>query len=616
MSNSTNNNNNNNNNNGRPTRSIRGPQSALTDFLASQNISAVQIRASAEARRAAANAQRAADARNGTNGGNTDENDQDNNEAEASTAQGRARDARRKKQQQEAIARIKKSKTYKKRKRNPDESDDDLAMALFDEKAAPMPGQMANCEICDKRFTVTPYSRAGPNGGLLCGPCGKDLAKDDDANKKKQKKRNPPSRGQVGRRAVQSRLLDGISQTGAKPLMTLCIEIMAKNIHLADDLGALPATAVDRIARLLSKRRLVTSTTLNLFLQPDSEVIKVYDAARLGSNDFIRIFQTVGKLKKLKLRNSIQFKDHVMEYLISRHINLESLSLHGANLVTEKCWEDFLKAKGEYLKTLQVYYTDKHFSDQTIRTLAILCPSLTRLKICHNQSITDEGLESIAAINTLQHLSLQFPHRTSTNSYLDILKSIGPGLRTFSLQDVEYVDDRLLDAIHENCKSIGKLRITGSQIMTDAGFTRLFKGWKNKPLQFIDFSKNRHIDSARPRENEHMVGLCSEGFKAIMYHSGSQLRYLNVQSCRHISREAFEEVFATGKVYPEMVNLEVSFCEEVTDFICGSIFRCCPNLNELKVYGCMKVKDVRVPRGKILVGVPNAIGMRIDGNDG
>jgi DNA repair protein RAD7 len=100
-----------------------------------------------------------------------------------------------------------------------------------------------------------------------------------------------------------------------------------------------------------------------------------------------------------------------------------------------------------------------------------------------------------------------------------------------------------------------------------------------------------------------------------MVHSGRKLQHLNVHGCRHISAKAFEEVFAEDKRYQELKKLEISFCEEVTDFIVGSIFRSCPNLRELNVFGCMKLKEVRVPRGKILVGVPNALGMIIDGDD-
>lgn len=448
---------------------------------------------------------------------------------------------------------------------------------------------MSNCEVCGKRFTVTPYTRSGPQGGLVCVPCGKELAKDEDANKKPNKKRAAAPKGGVGRRKIQSRILDGTHSVGARPLMTLCIEKLANNIHLADNLGDLPQPVIDRIARLLSKSRLLDARTLNLFLQPHHEVMNVYDAAKLSSDDFIKIFQFVPQLKKLKLRNAIQFTDRVMQYLADRNMSLESIYIHGANLLSEEVWIDFLTRKGLHLKGLQVYYTDRHFGDNAVGQLSDLCPKLSRLKICHNQQLSDKGIECIAKLDKLEHLSLQCVKRTTTDPYVHVINNIGRQLQTFSIKKVSEVDDRLLDAIHENCINLSKLRITESEFMTDAGFARLFRGWKNKPLVFLDLQKCRHVDAAKPRENEHRVGLCSEGFEALMEHSGTGLQYLNIHACRHISRATFEKVFSSKQTYVNLRYLEISFCEQVNDFIVGSIFRCCPSLQEVNVFGCMKV---------------------------
>ncbi|KAH6658312.1 RNI-like protein [Truncatella angustata] len=606
---------------------IRGPQSALTDFLASQNISARQIRADADARRQATEAAAAAAQPDDNNvppsaveldGAEcVDDEDEDEDEDEIAPpirATRKAEDLKRKRET-EAIQKIKKSKAFKRRKKDADdESDsDDLANAIFKGKLKPLPGQMENCEICEKRFTVTPYSRAGPNGGLVCAKCGKDLAKDDGAVNNKKKKKTA---GQgASRRKVQSRILDGTYSVGAKSMMTLCIEKLVKHIDLASELGDLPTSLIDRIARHLAKRRLLTAQSLDLFLEPQHEVVKVYDGARLSSDDYIRIFQRVTNLKFIKFRNAIQFKDIVMQYLINRNTNLEGISLHGSNLLSEKAWEKYLSAKGEHLKSLQIYYTDLHVGDNLLLLLPSVCPSLERLKIAHNQAVTDKGVEHLAKFETLQHLSLELRTFTTTEPYVEVISGIGNNLRTLSLKAVPDLDDRVLDAIHANCRSLTKLRITESEVMTDPGFARLFKGWANKPLHFIDFRNCRHIDSTNPRENSHQVGLCSDGFRALMEHSGSKLRELNVHACRHISKEAFEDVFAAEKEYPELVKLEVSFCEEITDFIVGSIFRSCPNLRELNVFGCMKVKDVRVPRNKILVGVCTAKGMVIEGTE-
>lgn len=88
-------------------------------------------------------------------------------------------------------------------------------------KSKPLPGQLEHCELCDKRFTVTPYSKTGPDGGLLCAKC----SKEQEGQKKKDAKPKKQAVARDKRRQVQSNLLDGIVQEGAKSLGQLCIEV-------------------------------------------------------------------------------------------------------------------------------------------------------------------------------------------------------------------------------------------------------------------------------------------------------------------------------------------------------------------------------------------------------
>ncbi|KAM0357500.1 hypothetical protein ACHAP4_006310 [Fusarium culmorum] len=598
-------------NGNRPARSVIGPQSALTDFLASHNISAAQIRSTADARRRQAAAEEA-----------TEEDVNGNGESSAAGARSGRRAARsdeneasskRKMEEQKTLTKIKESKAFRKRKKNTDESDDEIARAIMDEGTGPLPGQMENCEICDKRFTVTPYSVAGPNGGLLCSPCGREIAKERQGAPKKKVKKQAAVGGVGRRRAIQSRILDG--DVGTKSLATLCVQTLAKNVDLADSLGDLPEHLVDKIARMFSKRRLLKSETLPLFVQPNTEDVHIYDGSKLTEFDYMSIFQIAPRLRHLKIRCGIQFKDEVMDYLLTRDTALETFYLHGANLLSEEKWHEFMQAKGQSLQGVQVYYTDNHFGDDSIAMLRDHCPNLKRLKVENNQKLTNDGVKTIADLASLEHLGLQLLHKTRSDAYVKIIRSIGVNLQTLSLKIVPDIDDAVLRAIHDNCRSLVKLRITDCEVMTDFGFVELFTNWENPPLQFVDLQKCRQVDASRPRENPDNIGLCSDGFKALMAHSGHKLRELNVHACRHISREAFEEVFNENAQYPELRKMEISFCEEVTDFVLGSIFRACPNIREVNVFGCMKVRNVRVPRGVILVGIPNAQGMMVEGSE-
>lgn len=517
---------------------------------------------------------------------------------------------KRKKEEQKAIAKIKASKSFQRNHGNLDpEEAEEMAREMFNTSHAPIPGQMENCESCGKRFTVTAYSRAGESGGLLCPACTKAANKDEQPAKKKRKVAAKPA----NRRSLASRQLEGTYHTGSKNLITLCIETLAKNVDMAEDLGDLPEKLVEKLAAILAKRRLVNPKTLDLFLKPGSDTVTVYEAAKLSSDDFIKIFQIVPTVKHLRLRNAIQFKNKVMDYLIGSPTVLEDFSIHGANLIDNERWNSYLTQKGAGLRSLKVYYTDGHFGDEQLEQLAITCPNLARLKVSHNQQVTDVGIEHIAKLNKLQHLTLEVYKTTSSGPYVDILNSLGARLRTLCMSTIHYLDDSVLEGIHEQCANLEKLRLSENECFTDQGFVNLFTDWNNPPLRHIDLHKCRHVDATVPRDNPDLIGLCSSGFEALMTHSGAELRHLNVHACRHITSEALERVFAPGKVYPVLREIDVSFVWGVNDFVVGSIFKRCPKLKTLKVFGCFDVKSVRVPRGRILIGLPNALGMQIEG---
>ncbi|KAI7248203.1 hypothetical protein KC335_g18484, partial [Hortaea werneckii] len=95
---------------------IRGPQSALTDFLAANNISAAQIRDDYERRQRQAEVDEAGNGEGPSN----QAPDQDNDEALAGAAQDEEDEKpskKRKRNEKDAIEKIKKSKASKKGKK-------------------------------------------------------------------------------------------------------------------------------------------------------------------------------------------------------------------------------------------------------------------------------------------------------------------------------------------------------------------------------------------------------------------------------------------------------------------------------------------------------------------
>ncbi|KAH6618574.1 hypothetical protein C7974DRAFT_32597 [Boeremia exigua] len=520
------------------------------------------------------------------------------------------RSRKRKRNQDDAIAKIKKGKEAKKKskkkKKGPnDESDEDF-MDMY-QKVKKLPGQLERCETCDKQFTVTPYSQAGAQGGLLCTPCGKELKKEAKAQEKAKQK--PVVR--KGRRKLESNRLDGLTVRGPKSLQQLCIEKLAMHSEDIDELGEMPESIMNRISEIFSKKRAMTSSTMKLFLQPDMDTVAIHEAAYLETEDYNQIFAICPTVKKLSLRNSCQFKDANIDYLIEKAKSLVDIQLLGANLVSNDKWIELFIARGQDLKSLKVEWLDAAFDDQAVEALTTFCPNIERLKLERCKKLGADSIDAIARLQQLEHLTLRFYEQVPHEKLIHMITSVGAHLRTLCLEHFLDNDseptDAVLEAIHNTCRHISKFRFSENTECTDAGYVHLFTDWPNPPLRYIDVNSLRDMDNTNPDgPTDYPVGLASGGFQALMAHSGQRLEYLDISSCRHITHATFTDLFDGVKQYPHLREINLSFCPVVDTAVVAGIFRSCPRLLKLVTFGCFEVADVAVPKGIVLIGAPRA----------
>ncbi|KAF2760476.1 RNI-like protein [Pseudovirgaria hyperparasitica] len=592
---------------------IRGPHSALTDFLAANNISAQQIRDSYQQRVQQAEAEDPA-ANDGQD--NQDGAEEEDAEAAAEAAAAEAaieRTKKRKRRSEKAVAKVKESKAAAKKKAkkakkgddDSDESDGDYDDALENmyKKPKKLPGQLENCETCGKRFTVTPYSKAAPDGGLLCTPCGKLVAKDEKALAGKAKK---PVAATKKRRKLESDRLDGLVRNGAKTLVQLCIEKVAQHHNDIEEFGDLPVGLLTRLGEIFGKNRVLNSRTLRLFLQPDLDTLAVHEAAYLETEDYEQIFAVIPRIKKLVLNNACQFKDSSVEYMKEKAGGITWLQLGAANLVSNDMWIKLFEERGANYETLKLTWLDAAFDDAAVAAMAQHCTNLTRLKLERCRQITPTGFEHIIHLPKLQHLTLHLSHEIPSDRLVAMLTTIGHQLQTLSLQRALDADDSFLAALHTTCNRLSKLRFCENDACTDAAYAALFTNWTNPPLRFVDLNSTRDIDNSNPDGPPDTTGLGDAGFQALMTHSGSKLEHLDVSSCRHISLACWLAVFDGRKQYPCLQTLNVNFCGTVDTTVVAGVFGSCPQLRKLETFGCFGVEDVRVPRGIVLVGAPRA----------
>lgn len=598
-------------------RTIRGPNSALTDYLAANNISAQQIRDDFERRRREREQELAAEG--ASNAATPTSGDEEAIAAAvaadvAEEAEKVEKTKKRKRVAEEAKEKTKKAKASASKKPNKkkskkdysDEDDDsdfdaDFAKEMY-KKSRPAPGQFEHCDVCSKRFTVTPYSKEGPDGGLLCTPCGKELAKDLKA----EKKAAAPKPAGKKRRKIESDRLDGHAVGGAKTLQELCIAKAVLHHDDVDDLRYMPQPLLERLSEIFSKKRVLKPKALPLFLRPDLDAVILHDSAYLEEEDYHQIFAMVPKMEKLVLGNCCQLKDKAMDYMLERCHNLKHLQLYAANLVSTNMWHRLFREMGEKLETVMLTWLDAAFEDSTVQDMVQYCTNIKRLKLKLCRRIGEDAVRAIADLPNLERLSLMMNKEVGVDVLVELVQKRGAKLRTLSLEKFYDLDDTVLHAIHHNCTELAKLRISENDTASDAGYAALFTAWSNPPLTFVDFNSDRDVDNNNSDGPEEAIGFASAGFKALMKHSGSHLQHVDLASCRHIELSAFMDVFNGGQNYPALEYINVSFCNRVDNAVITGIFRSCPALKKLVAFGCFEVADIVVPRTIALIGVPRA----------
>lgn len=291
---------------------------------------------------------------------------------------------------------------------------------------------------------------------------------------------------------------------------------------------------------------------------------------------------------------------------MERNVPLKRLQLEAANLISNEKWVEFFEHCGARLESLKLAWLDYSMDDNTFMQLVLHCPNLHRLKMKKCFRLGDTSLDAISELKQLEHLSLRFPSQTSSVALVDLIASVGSQLRTLSLENFYDADDNVLGTIRSTCARLNKLRFTENDLCTDAGFALLFTDWPNPPLTFIDFSSNRSVDCSKPDGTDEPTGLSAAGFMALMKHSGLLLEHLDISSCRHITYQAFSEVFDGKQQYPNLKQINITFLTNIDTTILAGIFKSCPELIQVTAFGCFNVTGVMVPKGIALVGVPNA----------
>ncbi|KAJ1962085.1 UV-damaged DNA-binding protein rad7 [Dipsacomyces acuminosporus] len=303
-----------------------------------------------------------------------------------------------------AAAGTKKQQQRKKKKRRGADDDDDdserdeaeYAEGL-NKSSARKGGHFELCELCNKRFLV----RGGNTPArLLCPACRKSVEKsqnDKDAVAKRARATVALGEAKRTKRRKMKKTADGLLEfePGLPSLQDLCVRVIAKHIDQVESFGDLTAQSLNKLCRIISKMRVLDEQTMSLFLGPDKSSVTLYDCTRITDSGMAKVVDLCPNVEVLKFAYCGRLNDGNILDFASRLSNLTSVSLDGAFLVTDQGWAHFFRAVSARLMSFKVRWTG--FGIKAMRALVTHCTELRELRISECHEFDDDCLALLAA---------------------------------------------------------------------------------------------------------------------------------------------------------------------------------------------------------------------------
>ncbi|KAH7918589.1 RNI-like protein [Leucogyrophana mollusca] len=600
---------------------VRGPTSALTEFLRESGINPATI-----ARRVATQnqAQSAAGPSNAPHDQNEPENDAEDNEnngAEASssrrtrsrTAAGYASDdldeapaeeepSPKKRKTKAATAKAKakaKKKAEEDAKGQGSDDDEYTAKSLWTFSGAKKPsiGSFEKCAKCEKQFTVTKYTMAAnPGPGFLCHQCAKASGADPFKKPAAPRKRNAPA---------DKREVVNYEERRLPSLAAICIELITKYINDVEALGDIGSVNMDEIAKALAKNRGLTPENAHLFYDVQNKKLSLYDATNLTPAAFTTLAMLNPNLTTLRLDYCGQLTCPVLQAFTTSLPHLTSLTLLGPFLVRTEAWCAFFAAF-PHLSEFRITQSPR-FDEECVRALAVGCTALKELRLKEVGKMGEGFVEPLCELTPLRALDLSDPGSAGgigEEGWLQLLERHAPTLEKLDCTGHEGVSDRvLLDGLRTHARVLVELTAENVPGLTDEGVADFFHTWSNPPSRSAADSRERDMDvdapAFVPNPSLHALSLArnpslsSAALTALLAHSSVTLQALNINGWRGVSAEALAGI----SVAMDLRRLDVSWAREVDDFVLKGILdgggevegAGCNRLKEVKCWGCSRV---------------------------
>ncbi|KAH9031849.1 RNI-like protein [Lactarius hengduanensis] len=585
---------------------VRGPTSALTEFLRESGITHSLIRRRAQQQQQQQQQQQVeAGPSNASGSGNQEGTNEEAHGGTTGAPSGEAAadsdhldseeepPAKKRKVSKAALEKQKAAAKKKAKKQDDGDYEDDeddaytaLSKSLWTNKSAnprPPTGSLEKCAKCSKKFTVTKYTiAANPPPGHLCHPCTK--ASGADPFKK-------PAAPRKRKSAAQRRAVTNIQERKFPTLVSFCIKVVSKHINDVEAFGDIGSVNLDRIARVLCRNRSLTPENAILFYDTKNTDLKIYDGTKLEPPALTTLALLNPNLTSLRIDFCGHLDDAVLNSWSTSLPSLTRLELLGPFLVRVPAWISFFEFHSE-LKSLLVHQSPR-FDLECMSALARHCPDITELRLKEIGKLDDTFLPHISALQHLEQLDLSSPSAScSSDGLLGVLHARGAQLTHLDLSGHEELDDDFLqDGICAHAQRLVSLRLDNLPTLTDEGVAAFFRAWTPTALSTLSIARAHEVGaSALPALLE-----CA---------ARTTLSALNISSWGNTTADALANIASAR----ELRALDVGWNRAVDDFVIKAILDGCPKLEEIKCWGCNQVTSGCPRKSNVsLVGVESYV---------
>ncbi|KAI9505466.1 hypothetical protein BX070DRAFT_188369 [Coemansia spiralis] len=493
-------------------------------------------------------------------------------------------------------------------------------------------GRMKECEICGKRFLLR--GEQTPDR-FLCAMCRRSVDKTFKEQAEVAKRARTTTAPKAAKRRRTKKTEGGLLEydPGLPTLQDLCVRAIAKHLDQVDSFGDISTQSLHKLCRIICKMRLLDEQTLRLFLGPEKTSVTLYDCTKITDSGMQRLIEQCPNVTSLDLEYCGRMSSQNLLDMARNLTQLKYVRLDGAFVVSDKAWAMFFRTMGERLQSFKIKYTG--FGPGAMRALVTHCTALHELQVSECIDFDDSCLAMLAApitdheepLSKLERLNLSRPYKPMSNqTAMRVVETLGSQLCVLDFagfKDIE--DDFLLQALDKNCGRLQELHLSECNSISSDAFAEFFARQRHKRATSAGHAADGKRSNGLTRVGlDKCYMLTDLVIQELVLYSGATLRWLNLNSVDdNLTMHGL--LALAGKIYrpppeqdghrggPELVDetsgcvlleeIDLSWVHCASDTVLDMVLSKCTKLAQIKTYGCSDVTAFAPTRpGLVYIG--------------